>query len=322
MAREPAGSVLPPSGGAGLTPAARHGQHPGVERVRVGDIELCYELHGDRADPLVVLVSGLGRSLAGWDEGFVELITSGGFSVLVFDNRDCGRSTILHDSPRFDFAAALRGDRSVVRYTLDDMADDTAGLLRALGVGAAHLVGLSMGGMIAQMVAVRHPERVCSLCSVMSTTGARDAGTPTREARAVLTRRPPSGRDEFVAQELENSRITGSHGALVDEAWRRRKFERIYDYGVHPDGTGRQLMAIVASGDRTAALGAISVPTLVVHGEVDTLVGVSGGQATTAAVPGARLMVIPDMGHELPPKVWPELAAAIVANARSGEERG
>jgi pimeloyl-ACP methyl ester carboxylesterase len=175
--------------------------------------------------------------------------------------------------------------------------------------------------MVAQMTAVRHPESVLSLCSIMSTTGASDAGMATPEAGPVLTRRPPRGRQEFIEQELENQRIIGSRAPrLVDEQWRRAKYERIYDHGVHPRGSGRNLMAVAASGDRTAALGSIGVPTLVVHGDADPLIAPSGGEATARAIPGARLLVIPGLGHELPPAVWPELVAAVVANARAGQE--
>ncbi|HZU79176.1 MAG TPA: alpha/beta hydrolase [Acidimicrobiales bacterium] len=289
-----------------------------VNRVDTGAVELCYEL--DEGDgPVLVLVSGLGRSHVGWDPEFLDLLRAEGFRVLRFCNRDCGRSTILDDAPRFDLAAALRKDRSVVTYTLDDMADDTAALLRALGIDSAHLVGTSMGGMIAQMVAVRHPSTVRSLCSIMSTTGARHVGEPTPEAGALLTTKAPEDRDGFVAHELANQKVIGSRGALVDEQWRRRTFERVYDHGVHPRGTGRQLMAIVASGDRTAALASITAPTVVIHGVVDTLVQPSGGEATAAAIAGARLVTIADMGHEMPPGVWPEVVALVVANAREGD---
>ena len=286
----------------------------------MGAVELCYERFGRSDDPTLVLVHGLASSLATWDTALVQLLADNGFSVLTFDTRDAGCSTILDDAPPFDMAAALRGDRSVVTYTLDDMADDLAGLLRALDVGPAHLVGASMGGMIAQMTAVRHPELVLSLCSIMSTTGAPDVGLPTPDAAAVLTRRPAEGRQGFVEQELENNALIGSRAAeLVDVAWRRAKFERLYDHGVHPRGSGRQLMAILASGDRTARLAAISVPTMVVHGDADSLIDVSGGRATAAAIAGAELMIVPGMGHELPPAVWPVVVPAIVENARRGE---
>jgi len=167
------------------------------------------------------------------------------------------------------------------------------------------------------MLAVRHPARVRSLCSVMSTTGAADAGQSRPEAAPVLTRPPATDREGYVQGELENHRVIGSRApALVDEQWRRAKAERLWDHGVHPRGTGRLLMAIVASGDRTAALSSVRAPTVVVHGDADPLIDVSGGEATAAAIPGARLVVIPGLGHELPPAVWPEVVAALVDNAR------
>ena len=285
--------------------------------VGVGDLELCYELDGSPDQPVVVLVAGLGSSLATWDPRFVAVLRQAGFAVLRFDNRDSGRSTILEDAPPFDLRAAARRDRSVVTYTLDDLADDLAGLLDALGIGAAHVVGTSLGGMIAQTAAVRHPDKVRSLCSIMSTTGSRAVGQARPEAAPVLVRPPARDLDGFVAGELENQRVIGSAvPAFVDEEWRRAKAARIWDHGVHPGGTGRLLMATVASGDRTAALGAVRVPTVVIHGDADPLIDVSGGRATAAAIPGARLRVIPGLGHELPPAVWPEVVEAVADNAR------
>lgn len=292
-----------------------------MDRVDLGAVELCYERFGEAGNPTLVLIHGLAASMATWDERLVQMFLQAGFSVLVFDTRDAGRSTILDDAPPFDMAAALRGDRSVVSYVLDDMADDVSGLLLALGVGPAHLVGVSMGGMIAQLVTLRHPDQVASLCSIMSTTGASDVGLPSGEAGAVLTRRPATGREGFVEQELENQAIIGSTSPeLVDVDWRRARYERIYDHGVHPRGSGRELMAILASGDRTARLHDISVPTLVVHGDADALIDVSGGEATARAIPGARLLIVPGMGHELPPAAWSMVVPAIVANARRGDE--
>lgn len=292
-----------------------------MERARVGQVELCYELHGRNGDPVMALVHGMAASLVSWDPRLVDMLVDAGFAVLRFDLRDAGGSTVVEDSPPFDLSAAATGDRWRVAYTIDDLADDTAGLFDALGLGAAHLVGVSLGGMVAQTCAARHPEAVLSLCSIMSTTGARGVGLPSPEAGAVLTRRPAAGRSGFVEQELENMAVTGSRRPeLVDPAWRRARVERIYDHGVHPAGSGRQLMAVVASGDRSASLSAVSVPTLVVHGDADPLIDVSGGRATAAAIPGAEILVIPGLGHELPPAAWPEVVPAIVANARRGEE--
>jgi pimeloyl-ACP methyl ester carboxylesterase len=279
-------------------------------------VELCHELLGEPGDPVVVLIAGLGRQLIGWDDAFCELLGAAGFRVLRFDNRDAGSSTQIEGGPPFDLAAARRGGAAAVAYTLDDMADDTVALLDALDIDAAHMVGTSLGGMIAQAVAIRHPARVQSLCSIMSTTGADDVGRPKPEAMAVVMDRPPAQRDAYVAFELANCRIIGSRGALVDEDWRRGRFERFFDRGIHPAGTARQIMAMVASGSRSAALAGVRAPTVVIHGDIDTLVPLDGGEATARAIPGAQLVVIPDMGHEIPPAAQPEVVAAIVANAR------
>jgi pimeloyl-ACP methyl ester carboxylesterase len=299
----------------------RRGQHPGMDQIDVGrGIELCYERLGSPEDPAILLIAGLGRQLIGWDDDFCGLLVAEGFGVLRFDNRDAGLSTRVAAGPPFDLAAARRRGREAVAYTLDDMADDAAGLLGALGIEHAHVVGTSMGGMIAQTLAIAHPSRVRSLCSIMSTTGADDVGRPTPEAMAVVTQRPAADRETYVDSELANCRLIGSRGRLADEDWRRGRFERFYDRGVDPAGTARQIMAIVASGDRTAALGGVSAPTLVIHGDVDTLVPPDGGEATARAIPGAELVVIRDMGHEIPPAAWRDVVPAIVANARRAAE--
>jgi len=297
------------------------GMEPAQSFVDVGEVSLCYELMGSAPDPVIVLVSGLGRSLIGWDDRFCALLVDEGFRVLRFDNRDAGLSTRITGGPAFDIRAARAGEGSVA-YTLHDMAADVAGLLGALDIDGAHVVGTSMGGMIVQALAIAHPDRVRTMCSIMSTTGARDVGAPTPEALQILMTRPATDRDTFVRTELANSRVIASQGALVDEEWRAERFGRFFDRGIDPEATGRQIMAIVASGDRTAALGQVCAPTLVIHGDVDTLVTPSGGEATARAIPGAELLVIPDMGHEIPPGSFTQVAAAIVANVRKGEQSG
>lgn len=290
-----------------------------VGRVTVGKVELEYELRGRPGDRPLVLVNGLGRPHVGWDPRFVDQFVDAGFRVLCADNRDSGRSTHVDDAPPLDWEAALRGDRSAVAYSLDDMAADTAGLIAELDLGPVHLVGASMGGMICQMVAADHPERARSLCSIMSTTGARDVGRPTPEAQAVLMRRPPGDRDGFIEHEMANHEVIGSTAAYADDDWSRSVFARIYDYGVYPPGTGRQLLAVTVRGDRTDALRRVRVPTLVVHGDADTLIDVSGGRATAEAIDGAELMVVEGLGHELPPKSWPVIVPAVVSNARRAD---
>jgi pimeloyl-ACP methyl ester carboxylesterase len=222
---------------------------------------------------------------------------------------------------RFDLGVLARRDRSALAYTLEDLADDVVGLMDALGIPDAHVLGVSMGGMIAQLVAVRHPGRVRSLCSVMSTTGDPGVGRPTEEAAALLTRGGPSDREGWIEWELANHRVLGSPGFPVDEAALRARAAARYDRAQRPDGVARQLMAILLAEDRTAALGALRVPALVVHGQDDPLIDVSGGRATAQAIPGARLLEVPGMGHELPAGAVPVVLEAVVATCRAADER-
>jgi pimeloyl-ACP methyl ester carboxylesterase len=211
--------------------------------------------------------------------------------------------------------AAFAGDLSAVTYTLDDLADDTVGLLDALGIEAAHLVGASMGGMIAQTVAIRHPDRVLSLTSIMSTTGEPSVGQPTPPALAVLLAPAPPDRDGYIEFLVAAFKTIGSPG-LVDEELIRSRAAATYDRSYYPPGVARQLLAVIASGDRTQALGDVAVPTLVVHGTEDPLIQRSGGEATVAAIPGAELVLIEGMGHDLPRAFWGQIVDALTANAR------
>jgi pimeloyl-ACP methyl ester carboxylesterase len=282
-------------------------------------IEIVYEAFGDSADPTALLIMGLGVQMLGWDAKFCELLAGRGFHVVRFDNRDAGRSTKIDGGPRADVIAAAAGDLSSVTYTLDEMADDCIGLLDHLGVEAAHLVGASQGGMVAQAVAIRHPERVRSLASIMSTTGDRAVGQPHPEALPALLTRPPAGRDGFVEFVVSAWRVIGSPGFDADEEALRRRAGASWDRGIHPDGTARQLVAIIASGDRTEALRRLDVPTVVIHGTDDVLIDVSGGKATAAAIPGAELVLIDGMGHDLPRALWPRYVDLIAANAERAQ---
>ncbi|UQU61731.1 alpha/beta fold hydrolase [Couchioplanes caeruleus] len=279
-------------------------------------IDIAYETLGDPDAPALVLIMGLGAQLIDWPQEFCELLAGRGLRVIRFDNRDAGLSTILHDRGVPDIAALRGGDRSQAPYLIADMAADTAGLLGALGVERAHVAGASMGGMIAQQLVADHPGRVASLCSIMSTTGDPAVGRATREAAALLARPPASSRAEAVAGAVAGWRVIGSPGfPAADEELLRRASAK-YDRGYHPVGTLRQYAAILASPDRTPALRQVTVPTLVVHGEADPLVDVSGGRATAAAVPGAELLTFPGMGHDLPRELFAPMADAIIANLR------
>jgi pimeloyl-ACP methyl ester carboxylesterase len=282
---------------------------------RANGIEVVYEEFGDPADPTMLLIMGLGVQMLGWDVEFCELLADRGFHVVRFDNRDVGRSTKIVGGPPPDILAVAGGDVSSASYTLDEMADDCAGLLDHLGVDAAHLTGASQGGMIAQTLAIRRPERVLSLVSIMSTTGDPAVGQPHPEALPALMTRPPADRDGFAEFVVGAWKVIGSPGFAPDDKALRARAQASYDRGIHPDGTARQLVAVLASGDRTEALRRLDVPTVVIHGTDDPLIDVSGGKATAEAIPGAKLELIPGMGHDLPRQLWPRLVELISENA-------
>jgi pimeloyl-ACP methyl ester carboxylesterase len=279
-------------------------------------IEIEYDTFGDAGDPPVLLIMGLSAQLIDWPEDFCELLAGRGYRVIRFDNRDAGLSAGMDDSGLPDMAAVFAGDVRTVPYRLADMAADAAGLLDALGIEAAHVAGLSMGGMIAQQLTLDFPERVRSLCSIMSTTGRRSVGEATPEGAAVLRRPAAKTRDEAVAGAVETARVLASPAFPAEEDEVLARAAAKVDRAYRPAGTARQYAAILASGDRTARLAGVRVPAVVIHGEQDPLIGVSGGRATAAAIPGAELVVVPGMGHDLPRAVWPQVVDAIDRTAR------
>ena len=281
----------------------------------VGDVEIAYETFGDAADPALLLIMGLGVQMLGWDERFCRMLADRGFQVVRFDNRDVGRSTKIEGGPRPDLMAVAAGDLSTVSYLLADMAADAVGLLDHLGVEAAHLVGASMGGMIAQTLAILHPERVLSLTSIMSTTGDRSVGQAHPEGLTALMKTPPTDREGFGESAVLAFRQIGSPGFETDEESVRARALASFDRGYEPLGVARQLVAVIASGDRTEALRKLDVPALVIHGAEDVLIDRSGGEATAKAIPGARLELIEGMGHDLPRALWPRLMDLIAENA-------
>jgi pimeloyl-ACP methyl ester carboxylesterase len=285
-----------------------------MPRVSANGIELEYEVFGDEAAAPLLLVMGLGAQMIAWDDAFCTQLAARGFRVVRFDNRDVGLSTKT-EGPLPDIMACLGGDASSATYTLDDMADDAVGLLDVLGIPAAHIVGVSMGGMIVQTIAIRHPDRVLSLCSIMSTTGAPDVGQPTAEAMQELLRPVSTTKEAYLEASVSSSKVIGSTGFPFDEARARERAELHYDRCYHPMGVARQLAAIIAHGDRTEALAGVTVPTVVIHGDADPLVTPTGGEATAKAVPGAEHIVIEGMGHDLPEGAWPRILDAIVTNA-------
>jgi pimeloyl-ACP methyl ester carboxylesterase len=286
-------------------------------------IEIAYETFGASGGRPLLLVVGLGAQMIAWHPELCAALVAEDFFVVRYDNRDVGLSTHLHDAPPPDLDAAMAGDFSSASYRLEDMADDAVGLLDALGLDQAHVVGASLGGMIAQTVAIRHPDRVCSLTSIMSTPWF-GIGSPTEAVRAALptlSTPPPTTRAEAVEQAVAIRKIIGSPGYPMDEARVREVAGQSYDRSFDPTGAVRQRLAIYASGDRTAALAHVTAPALVLHGEADPLIPLPAGRATAAALPDAELLVLPGMGHDLPREIWPTLVAAIsrlAARAQAG----
>jgi pimeloyl-ACP methyl ester carboxylesterase len=285
-----------------------------VNTAKVGPVDIVYETIGDPSDPPLLLVMGLGMQLIHWDLGLCELFAERGFHVIRFDNRDAGLSTKI-DAPVPNVMRLMAGLPAEVPYRLSDMATDSFGLLDHLGIDRAHVVGTSMGGMIGQTMAIEAPERVLSLASMLSSTGDRRVGTPKLRVWSVLMRRAPRDRDAYMAYFARVLRMIGSPAYRPDDERVREIAGATFDRGHHPAATARQLGAILASGSRTAALRDLDVPTVVIHGESDPLVPLRAGLATARAIPGAELITIPGMGHDMPKELWPRFVEAIARNA-------
>ncbi len=285
-------------------------------------IEIAYQEMGDRDAPAMVLIMGLGTQMIAWDEGLCEMLAGRGFRVIRLDNRDIGHSTIVEAGGVPNRLDLILGRRAAAAYLLGDMAADTAGLMDHLGIEAAHVVGVSMGGMIAQTMAIEHPERVLSLTSMMSTTGRRWMEFPTWRAFAILMTPARRGRDAYIEQAVKTFRVIGSPGYPMDEERLREVVARSYDRGHRPSGMLRQLHAVTASGDRSEALRRVTAPTLVIHGRKDPLARPVGGRATAKAIPGARLRLIEGMGHDLPRRAVADLRRGDHLQCRQGGSGG
>ncbi|MDQ6810693.1 MAG: alpha/beta fold hydrolase [Actinomycetota bacterium] len=277
-------------------------------------VTLCYETYGDPSHPTALLIMGLGTQMVAWQESFCLALAGRGLHVVRFDNRDIGRSTHLR-GPAPTIAQILRRSKRAAAYTLADMAEDAAVLLSELELAPAHVIGASMGGMIAQTLAARHPAKVRSLVSIMSSTGSRRSGQPALRIYSIFLRRPAAGRDAYISHLERLFAAIGSPGLPGDPDDIRELAALSYDRDHNPSGPWRQLAAIIASGDRTAELRRITAPTLVIHGSADPLVAPSGGRATARAIAGAGLMMIPGMGHDMPRAVWPRLIDAIAEHS-------
>lgn len=289
-----------------------------MPKVAANGIEIFYDVHGEATDPVILLIMGLSAQMTSWDDGFVAELAGRGFQVIRFDNRDIGLSSWFDAAGIPDMVASVAsGTIPPPVYTLSDMACDAAGLLDALGVSRAHIVGASMGGMIAQTFAIEHPEKCLSLTSIFSTTGNRGVGQAhPGVAEALFFVTPPATREAAIEAGVAGSRLISSPGYPPNDADLRDRAASSYDRAYHPDGVVRQLLAILAQPDRTEALRGVSVPTLVIHGDSDLLVDNSGGRATADAVPGAELWLVPGMAHDLPAALHAELADRIAANCR------
>lgn len=282
-------------------------------------IDIAYECFGDNEAPPVLLIMGVGAQMLHWPDGFCAELVAQGLRPIRFDNRDAGLSTHLHDAPLPNFAAALSGDTSSAAYNLSDMAADTVGLLDALGLDSANFVGASMGGFIAQTIAIEHPRRVRSLTSMMSATGSPAVGHASPEAMGLFGGPPANTREDVIKQAVNAARVVGSPGFAFDEDEVRERAGLAYDRAYDLPGLIRQAVAVIASGDRTARLQSLNVPTLVIHGAADRMCDVSGGKATAEAIPGAELIVIEGMGHNLPRALWPQIAAQIAYHIKQAE---
>ena len=285
-----------------------------VATTNPSQVELEYDTFGSPDDVALLLVMGFTAQMTAWDDELCQQLADGGRYVIRFDNRDCGLSTHL-DGQRVNAGAVLQAALSgqeipPVPYTLSDMANDAVGLLDELGIDRAHIVGASMGGMIVQTIAIEHPARVLSLTSIMSSPGDPRVGKPTDEAREVLLSPPPTEREAYIAN-AERQAVYASK-RYFDPARAREKAALAYDRAFYPEGATRQLAAIYASGDRSEGLAALDVPTLVIHGRDDTLITPEGGERTAELIPGARLMLVEDMGHDWPRELWPTLVPAIL----------
>jgi pimeloyl-ACP methyl ester carboxylesterase len=285
-----------------------------VEKARNGDVELAYQRVGDQAGEPLLLIMGLGMQMIAWPDGFCEQLTTAGFAVARMDNRDAGESTQLRGASRPSLLTTLTRPATAAVYTLTDMADDAVAVLDALGWESAHVVGASLGGMIAQTLAVRHPKRVRTLTSMMSTPSPR-IGRATPKAMRALFSKPAAGRAGVQDRSVAVFRVIGSPGYPLDETVLREMAGRAFDRGGSPSGSLRQLAALRSAGDRRADLAGVRVPALVIHGEKDPLIRPSGGRATAAAIPGARLVVFPGMGHDLPAALWPSFVSEIASLA-------
>ncbi|MFW9822467.1 MAG: alpha/beta fold hydrolase [Candidatus Thorarchaeota archaeon] len=290
-----------------------------MPRVNANDIEIEYETFGNLEDKPLLLIIGLGSQMIGWEEGFIKSLTDRGFFVIIFDNRDVGLSSKIDEAGDPDlmgaFTAVQQGKDFKTPYTLEDMADDAIGLLDALNIEKAHICGASMGGMIAQTVAIKHPSRVLSLTSIMSTTGNPELPQMSQEAAQVLFNPVPPEREAYIENLVRVGKYTYGSGFPFNEEKVRSFAARVFDRCYYPQGAERQTLAVMVDGNRKDRLSDIKVPTLIIHGREDPFFPIEGGIDTHEAISGSELLIIEGMGHSLPPETWPQIAESIAKNA-------
>jgi pimeloyl-ACP methyl ester carboxylesterase len=288
----------------------------GEKLAEANGLTLCYQTFGSPSDPTLLLIMGLGAQMVWWEVDLCERLAARGYRVVRFDNRDIGKSTYIAAPPP-NLARVFAGLEPLkAPYTLDDMARDAIGLMDALEIESAHVVGASMGGMIAQIMAIQYPERVRTLTSIMSTTGERGLPPPKPEVWAAMTAPPPLTVEAYIEANVRMAELLRGYPDATEEADARARASRAAARGLNPPGGVRQMAAVGASDSRKEALRQVKAPTLVIHGADDPLVSVEGGKATASAVPGAKLMLLDRMGHTLPRALWPTIVEAIAAHAR------
>ena len=290
--------------------------YQGPEIVTANGIQLCYDAFGNPNNPPLLMVAGLGMQLIGWDEEICTLLAERGYWVIRYDNRDVGLSTKFEDAGTPNLLAALQGQPIKAPYLLSDMAADAIGLLDALNIESTHVLGASMGGMIAQTMAIEHSDRLRTMISIMSTTGAADLPQPAPDVAMMLIAPAPDTLPAYLDNAVEWAQVLNGPGFPVDEAKVRAQAAAGFERSHYPQGTGRQLAAVLASGSRREALKSVQIPTLVIHGKEDPLVPVEGGMDTAVSIPNAKLLLIDGLGHALPPETWPDVVAAIANHAR------
>jgi pimeloyl-ACP methyl ester carboxylesterase len=295
-------------------------EQPASQQVSANGLQITYDSFGDHADPAMILIMGLGTQMIHWSDQFCQLLASKKFRVIRFDNRDIGKSSWLRNSPVpsiWDFIGNILFSKKVsAPYLLDDMADDTLALMDALKIDKVHLVGASMGGMIAQCIALKSPARVSTLTSIMSTTGNRSLPRPKLKVSAKLLKSVTREIEAYVAQSLDIWKMLHGEHFPFDQESVEKTIRNSWQRGFNPAGVGRQLGAIIDSPDRTLALQKLQIPSLIIHGDIDPLVPVACGIATAAAIPGAKLKILTGMGHTLPVQLWPQIVDDIAELAQ------